>query len=260
MISILEEVKIDFEQFKNDYDSYKDKVNNLSDLFKLKNKAKLRSDFLPTYFVGNYLDKNYKYVLFGINPGFSEKQNHIEEAWKSESWMKYNEFILNFFNFFKKNNMKSPYYKKLSQLFAGLDNLNLEDYSDVYDYFQNHILNLELIPYHSTSFGISNKLSDVQKTYFENRFRQNLDFLKNQNVKLMVFNGKPFYLLLIKNNLIKFDNRYVINKYISMFTFRINGIPCVLFDKFLTQAGFGLSYDNLKVDIKKLIVDEFGNL
>jgi len=205
MNSILEEAKKDFELFHNDYKKYKEKVDNLSTLFKLKSKAKLRNDYLPTYFVGNFEDKNYKYVLFGINPGFSEKQNPIEESWKKSSWEDYLNFIKNFFILFKENKMKSPYYKKLSNLFSGLDNIELNNYPEIYEYYQKHVINIEMIPYHSSRFRAINYLTDQQKSYLINRFKSNINFLEKLNVKLIIFNGKLFYLLLIKDNLIHFN-------------------------------------------------------
>lgn len=260
MNSALDEAKQDFELFHNDYAKYKEKVDNLSALFKLKNKAKLREDYLPTYLVGNFEDGDYKYVLFGINPGFSEKQNPKEESWKKTSWDNYLNFSKNFFKLFKQHEMKSPYYKKLSRFFSGMDRLDLNNYPEIYDYYHKHIINIELIPYHSTSFGISSHLTEEQKIYFKLRLEANLNFLKKLKVKLMIFNGNPFYLLLVKNNLIEYDKKVNLNKYVNMYTFKIQGIPCVLFDKFLTQAGFGLSYEDLKNKIPQLVRKEFDNL
>ncbi len=260
MNSAIDEAKKDFELFHDNYLKYKEKVDNLSNLFKLKNKAKLRSDYLPTYVVGNFEDNNYKYVLFGINPGFSEKQNSKEETWKKSSWNDYLDFAKNFFILFKENRMKSPYYKRLSKLFSGLDNMELDNYSEIYDYYHKHIINIELIPYHSTCFGISNHLTDEQKSYFKSRFESDLNFLKKIKVKLMIFNGNPFYLLLIKNNLIKYDKKINLNECVNMYIFRIQNTPCVLFDKFLTQPAFRLSYEDLKNKLPNLIKREFKNI
>ena len=259
MNSVLEEAKKDFELFHNNYEKYKEKVDNLSKLFKLKNKAKLRSDYLPTYFVGNFEDTNYKYVLFGINPGFSEKQNPKEETWKKSSWKDYLNFARNFFILFKDNEMKSHYYKRLSKLFSGLDNIEMADYTEIYSYNQKHIINIELIPYHSTHFRISSNLTEEQKSYFKNRFESNINFSKKLNIKLMIFNGNPFYLLLIKNNLIQYNKKIKLNKYVNMYTFKVQDIPCILFDKFPTQAGFGLSED-LKMKVPNLIRAEFKDI
>ena len=260
MKSIIDEAKQDFELFHNDYSKYKDKVDDLSALFKLKNKAKLRSDYLPTYLVGNFEDDNYKYVLFGINPGFSEKQNPKEETWKKSSWKDYLNFVKNFFILFKQHEMKSQYYKRLSKLFSGLDGLDLNNYPEIYDYYHKHIINIELIPYHSTCFGISNHLTGEQEIYLKGRFESDLNFLKKLKVKLMIFNGNPFYLLLIKNNLIEYDKKINLNKYVNMYLFKVQDIPCVLFDKFLTQPGFGLSYENLRNKIPNLIKMEFSSI
>lgn len=262
MNNLLKEAKDDCKLFhdNDNHEQYKKKVDNLSALFKLKDKAKLRSDYLPTYLVGNFEDQNYKYVVFGINPGFSEKQNPKEEIWKKDSWKSYLNFIKQFFILFKENGMKSPYYKRLSKLFSGLDNIELRDYSEIYDYYQKHIINIELIPYHSTCFGISNTLTEEQKAYFEFRLNSNINFLKDLNVKLMIFNGNPFYLLLIKNQLIQYDKKINLNKYVNIYFFRINNIPCILFDKFITQPAFGISNEDLKIKITNLILSEFKNI
>lgn len=260
MNSALEEAKIDFELFHNNYGRYKEKVDNISALFKLKKKAKLRSDYLPTYLVGDFESKSYKYVLFGINPGFSEEQNPKEETWKKSSWEDYLNFIKRFFTLFKENGMKSPYYIRLSKLFSGLDNIELNGDSEIYDYYQKHIINIELIPYHSTCFGISNQLTEEQKLYFKSRLNSGIHLLKRLNVKLILFNGNPFHLILIKNNLIYYDHKINLNKYVNMYTFKVQDVPCVLFDKFITQPGFGLSYEDLKNKIPGLLKAEFKDI
>ena len=188
MLNVIEEAKEDFNLFHNDYQKYKEKVEGISNLFKLKNKAKLRSDFLPTYLVGNFLENKEKYVLFGINPGFSEKQNIVEEGWKNKSWDNYENFVKEFFILFKNNKSRSPYYIKLSKLFCGLENISLNNNEEIYNYYSKHLINIKLIPYHSTSFGISPKLTEEQREYFKQRLQKNIDFLKNIKVKLLIFN------------------------------------------------------------------------
>jgi hypothetical protein len=264
MNSILKEAKEDFELFHNNHEKYKEKVKKLSDLFKLE----FRDDFLPTYLVGNFEDDiEYKYVLFSINPGFNEEQNKREEELKKNSWKEYVDFIKNFFNLFKQYGMKSPYYKRLSKLFSGLDpNENLDGYSKIYDYYQKHLINIDLIPYHSIRFGISNNLTKEQEEYLVERSKSNINFVKNLLekicIKLIIFNGKLFYLLLIENNLIHslmdsdVGEPYSI-KHIKMYTFKFRDIPCVLFDKFLTQPAFGLSNEDLKNKIPNEIRNRF---
>lgn len=257
MTTILEEAKQDFDLFHNNHLQYKKKVDDLSVLFGLKNKTKLRSDYLATYLIGDFEDDNYKYVLFGINPGFSEEQNPIEESWKKNSWTDYLNFVKNFFVLFKKYNMKSRYYKRLSKLFSGFDNIELEGYDEIFDYYHKHLISIELIPYHSISFGISSELNKEQKLYFEKRLNASIDFLKKIKVKLVIFNGSPFYLLLIKNNLINYDKKIKINESVNMYIFKIKNVSCVLFDKFITQPAFGLTHDDLQYKIPDLIRAEF---
>ena len=255
MGSLYDDVREDFNLFHDDYIEYQKKVDNVSKLFNLKNKAKLRNDYCPTYFEGNFEDNNYKYVIVGINPGFSEKQNPKEEALKSKSWDEYLLFIKNFFKFFKNNKMKSFYYRRLSKLFSGLD-VNYKKYPGFWDYYHDHLINFDLIPYHSNQFGISNSLTDEQKEYLKERVKSTLNFIKELNeVRLILIHGKLSYLLFIENNLIPLENKkpFKLNEKINFYRFNLDGIPCVLFDKFITQPAFGLKTCDLEEKIPRLL-------
>ncbi|MEJ2267993.1 MAG: hypothetical protein P8X70_02870 [Nanoarchaeota archaeon] len=236
-------------------------ISKNTKLFKLKNKSKLKSDYLPTYLVGNFKDNFEKYILFGINPGFSEKQNPKEESWKKSSWKDYLNFIKNFFILFKEHKMKSRYYKRLSQLFSGFDNEELKNYNEIYNYYHKHLINIELIPYHSTNFsGTVKHFSEKQIIYIKKRLKSNLDFLGKLKIKLLIFNGNIFYSLMIKNNLIKDYKKINLNKHVNMYIFNLENIPCILFDKFITQAYFGLSYEDFKYKIPSLLKSELKSI
>ena len=98
-MKLFEELKEDFNLFRNNNDLYINKVNNISELLNLKNTSKLREDYLPTYFVGNY-KKNNMYILFSMNPGFNEEQNKKEESLKNQTFEKYENFMINFYKLF----------------------------------------------------------------------------------------------------------------------------------------------------------------
>lgn len=256
-VSILDEAKKDFDLFHDNLGEYKNKVDSISELFNLKGEAKLQSDYLPTYFVGDIKDENYKYALFGINPFFSEGQNSIEETWKENSWEDYLDFAKNFFTLFHQHRMKSKYYEKISKIFDGLENLNFISNLDIYDYYQNHLINIDLIPYHSTNSGLPTHLSHEQMSYLKKRLDLGINFLKKQNnLKLIIFNGKPLYRMLIDNGLVDFYKEIEINKKVSMYFFQLDGIPCVLFEKFITKEYWGLTEDDYKTLIPDLIRGE----
>ena len=139
-LSLIEEAKQDFDLFRNNFDEYKSKVDSISKLFNLKGEAELRSDYLPTYFVGDIKDEDYKYALFSLNPHFNEKDNLTEERWKKNSWEDYLNFTKNFFTLLYQYEMKSKYYEKISKIFGGLDNLDFTNNSDVYNYYQKHLI------------------------------------------------------------------------------------------------------------------------
>ena len=85
---------------------------------------------------------------------------------------------------------------------------------------------MELIPYHSRGIAISSKLTDPQLDYLIQRFEENLNFIVNFEPKLFIFNGSPWYSLLIKNKLISdFEKDPITNKFILYFFKMKNILP-----------------------------------
>ena len=238
-ISLIEEAKKDFDLFHDNFDEYKSKVDSISELFNLKGEAELRSDYLPTYFVGD-LEGGCRYGIFSINPGFSEESNQIEEPWKEGSWEDYLNFTKNFFTLFYKNNMKSRYYIMLAKIFSGLDNVNFENNRD---YYQNNVINVDLIPYHSKNTGLPSKLNDEQKKYLQKSLSLNLNLLKDSGVELIIFNGKPLYRMLIEEMFVVDFRKVQISEKVDMYSFRLNGTQCILFEKFITSVRGLTNYD-----------------
>jgi hypothetical protein len=120
----------------------------------------------PVYFAGDIRKPKNKHVFIGINPGFNEEGNSKEQAFLGthgsfEGYCR----LFGDFRFERKGGL-IPYYANI----AGF----LRRYHDVketmnWDWFQEHFINLELIPYHSVNAN-GLRINDVGKyraVYFE---------------------------------------------------------------------------------------------
>ena len=152
ILELFDEIKLEYKLCLNEPDKYKRKVNSISDLLLLKgNKRLIDSDF-PVFIVANY--ETAPIVMFGINPGYSSKNNPTEDKEARISWERYLQLYKNFYNYFERNNFESPYYNALKYLISGLikkDIPNQQKWN-----FDCYLINMELIPYHSTGISISN--------------------------------------------------------------------------------------------------------
>jgi hypothetical protein len=254
---VLRDAREDFELFYANPVAYQRKVDSVSDLFGLRDSARLRNDYLPTYVVGDLESGQYKYALFSINPGFSKKQNPGEEKLKDETWEKYLFFVHNFFTLYYRNGFRSPYYSRLGKLLGALEGISLEPTTRLSQFFQEHLINLDLIPYHSPTTGFSISGS-AQRDYLLNQLNAGIELLKTQNIRLAIFNGKPMYSLLIEQGLlarqgIKPLGPFPINEKVSLYAFELEGIPCVLFDRFISQPAFQITNFHLTETIPSLI-------
>lgn len=243
-MTVLEEAYADFRLYEESKEWYSTRIEFLNETLKLKGDKKFQSKFLPTYFVGN----NAKFILFALNPGFSESQNKIEESWKSGSWQDYQEFARDFFLKFNNAGMKSPMYRKLSKLFAGIEGETLEDSNSIYNFYHENLTTVQLIPYHSKSFALPKQMENKIEEYISSRFQSNLEFARNQCSKLIVFNGKPLHDILL-NQKVDLGPAHKINNKVNYHLFELDGLKCVLFDKYVTQAGFGVTNDDLELRV-----------
>ena len=147
--------------------------------------------------------------MFGINPGYSPKNNPTEDMEARKSWQDYQNLYLNFFCYFSDHKFESPYYTALGHILAGLTG---DQSKSKWDLFDSYLTNLELIPYHSEGITLPSKLSSSQLNYLKIRFRGSLDFITRFKPKLLLFNGNPWYILLIKHNLVRKYHKVQVSK------------------------------------------------
>lgn len=252
---LLREARADFELFYANPVAYQKKVDSISDLFGLAGDARLRNDYLPTYVVGDLEGEQYKYALFSLNPGFNDKKNSIEESLRNETWNKYMRYIQNYFNICYQHRCGwygSRYYDRLGKLLGSLESVSLESPEQRLRFFQEHLINLDLIPYHAptTGFKISNS---AQRNYLLNQLNAGIELLKTQNIRLALFNGQPMHFLLIEQGIVKRWERFSINEKVSLYAFELEGIHCVLFDRFISQPAFQITNFHLTETIPALI-------
>ncbi len=96
--------------------------------------------------------------------------------------------------------------------------------------------------------------------YLKNRFTINIEFIKDFNPKLLIFNGKIWKTLLINYDLTEHSVRAPITNQFTMYSFELDGIPSVLFDRFFQRHFRGITNDDRMFTIPKLIHDRFNNL
>jgi hypothetical protein len=116
-----------------------------------------------------------------------------------------------------------------------------------WDIFDSYLTNLQLIPYHSEGLTLPSKLSSPQLDYLKTRLRSNLDFITKFRPRLLLFNGNPWYILLIKHNLVTNYDKVQVSKLFNLYFFELGGVPSVLFDKFFQRHFWGINDYDRKV-------------
>jgi hypothetical protein len=140
--------------------------------------------------------------MFGINPGYSSKNSPTEDKEARKPWKHYLDLYENFYEYFESNHFESPYYNALRYLISGLIKRNIP-YEQKWQFFDRYLINMELIPYHSTGITFPSYLSKLQLDYLLSRFQNSIDFITRYQPKLFIFNGNLWYILLISNGIIK---------------------------------------------------------
>ena len=113
----------------------------------LKGNKRLIDTDCPVFIVGKY--ETAPIEMFGINPGYSSKNNPTEDREVRISWKHYLELYKNFYSYFESNHFESPYYNALEYLISGLIKKDIPN-EQKWKFFDSYLINMELIPYHST--------------------------------------------------------------------------------------------------------------
>ena len=106
MTKLLKEIRNEYQDYAQFPVEYEKKVDSISNLFGLRNKNRLKSDYCPVFVIGKY--KTAPIIFFGINPGYSPKNSPVEENEASKSWEHYQSLYLNFFQYFSNHKFESP--------------------------------------------------------------------------------------------------------------------------------------------------------
>ena len=154
-------------------------------------------------------------------------------------------FITSFYEIFYRNGLKSQYYTRIAKLFEGFDNIVLRSQKDIYEYYRKYLINIDLVPYHSSSFGLLANLNKSQITYLNTRFESIFEFLSTVNCKLAIFNGAS-YITFLNKYIPKNKEKIEINKKTWFSLFKIDRINCIYFSRMITQAGSGVTYKDMK--------------
>jgi hypothetical protein len=257
LTELLKEMRNEYQDYTLFPVEYKKKVNSISDMFGLKNKNRLKTDYCPVFVIGKY--HTAPIIFFGVNPGYSSKNSPIEENEASKSWEHYQNLYLSFFQYFSRHKFESHYYTALWYLLSGLTGT---DYpiKRKWSLFDKYLCNFELIPYHSEGIAFPTILDEKQLEYLQNRFTNNIEFIKEFNPKLLIFNGKIWKTLLTDCKLTEHYIDAPIANQFTMYSFELDGIPSVLFDRFFQRHFRGITNDDRMFTIPKLIHDRFKNL
>lgn len=256
-MELLDEIKLDYFLFKDEPKKYQDKVDSVSELFSLKENDRLLDDISPAYLAGKYYEKEH-FVIFGINPGYITENDRPAEKENKKSWDHYWNHHLNFYRFFGYHELVSNYYEKIWLLFCGL--MNYEKREIDWSFFDSSVTNLNLIPYHSRGISIPSTLSDMQLAYLKTRLQSNLKFITKYSPKMFIFNGNPWYTLLIKHKIIKKFKKIQITKKFNLYLFEFDDVPCVLFDKFFSSHFWQITDHHRKSIIPNCIRKEYPNV
>lgn len=118
----------------------------------------------PVYFQGDIKNPQGKTVFIGINPGFSQERNQKEQKYLAQNGL-FEGYCHIFSSYFKENGEGlRPYYANVAGFLKRYQNIKIINW----DWLQDNFLNLELIPYHSTSAqGVQiNDLDCYYRRYF----------------------------------------------------------------------------------------------
>lgn len=240
-------MKQEHKLFFDKHETYKKHVDSISEMFSFTGTDKLLSDYLPVAFAGRFSQKN-SIVMFGLNPGFNEQLNPIEEKEHGTTWEDYCKARSNLYVLFKKLDHPSPYCKILFKLFS-----SMYDSNEQWDFFNDNIVNLNLIPYHSKSINLPSKFTESQLQYLKESYFSHIEFAQSIQPRMYIFNGNAWYRLLIENEIVTDFEKVQITPKFNVYFFKIGDTLAILFDKFFTSHFFGLTDHHRTEIIPKLI-------
>jgi len=255
----LKEIRKEYRLCKNNPREYKNRVDSLSNIFGLEGRHKLKSNYLPSHLGGKYDQPNH-IVTFGLNPGWLPHYNKNSEKEKRKSFRRYLKRSKNSFHILKDYDHKSNYFRVYALLFSELMKNEFEDLDcEKWDFFDNYVTSLNLIPYPSEKFRTNRStFSLAQLDYLIPRLYKLIKFISDFHPKMFVFNGKAWYVLLIKHGLVKKPKRVPINKKCNLYFFKLQKIPCILFDNFLSSSHYiGITNLDLTQKIPKKILSHY---
>lgn len=226
-------------------------------MFGLRKKNRLRTDYCSVYVIGKY--ETAPIIFFGVNPGYSSKNSPIEENEASKSWQHYQNLYLNFFQYFSHYKFESPYYTALWYLISGLTGTNYHK-KRKWALFDKYLCNMDLIPYHSEGIVFPTTLNEQQFEFLQNRHNSNIEFIKQFKPKLLIFNGRIWKSLFINYKLTEQHINAPTTNQSTVYSFELEGIPSVLFDRFFQRNFRGITDDDRMFTIPKLIHDRFKDL
>jgi len=234
MSDFLKKAKREYKRAVKHPKKYKKMLNNLSDDLNLKKKSRFKTKYIPKFWSGQ-LNKKGQIILFGLNPGSSKSMRFSSEKQLKKSWHDYKK--LRDDNFLKMATKKGlgPYYRDYYKLLYGLLGYEYKKKTD-WDLLHNHVLNLNLFPYHSNKTNLPSHFSAGQLALVMERLDLILEFAKTQEPRLCIFNGKPWKILLIDHKLVKKPEKHTVIKNFSIYFFKYKKMPCVLFNHFLSSS------------------------
>ncbi len=242
MNGFLSNIERDFQLFKFSKSEYDNKLQGLAKKLDLKNGFK--SDFPPTYFAGNIESKD-KIIIIGINPGAEEKNLEFEAKFRNDNWDSYWNFHNNFFREYKNGDLPIKYYSYIRTCFDSHPNKD-EHY---FEYCNNNIINIDLIPYHSINFSLKPNES-AEKIYMD-YFQSIIDFLKEKRdlVRYIVIHKNQLVSLLAKEKYFDESDQLPldINSKRRVYYKRIDGFKFLFFSRFIPNGGFS------RKDIQKVL-------
>jgi len=185
----------------------------------------------PVYFAGNIVEPEDKTIFIGINPAFNEEDMTKELTFLKEygSFKGYCElFKMHFKNERLTNGLLPRYQQSIADFISYYDH---ESVNIDCDWFQNHFIALNLIPYHSKNInGLQiNDYKKFREIYFEILLKL-LDHLAPK--KPVFINGFPTYKSLLCNtrgrkefeeSMLKYTEHLTIDTYHKFWKGKIGG-------------------------------------